>query len=105
MSASAETAASAAPKYKLTDVKYTGMELTGKLVHQDGTPVAEKIKVRGTFYIVGNYYMATSATADADGNFKITAFGPIIYITALAYVANADGTTTRLDVTELYWGD
>ncbi len=98
----ADTAsASVKPQYKLTEVSYNGKDVTGKVVHQDGTPVAEKIKVRVTFYIIGNYYMATSYTVAADGSFKITGVGPIIYITVVANAVSESGNT-RLDAAEIF---
>ena len=98
----ADTAATSdKPVYKLTDVSYNGKDVTGKVVHQDGTPVVDKIKVRVTFYIIGNYYMATSYTVAADGSFKITGVGPIMYITVLANAVSESGNT-RLDVAEIF---
>ena len=97
----ADTAASDKPQYKLTEVKYEGSEVTGKVVHQDGTPVAEKVKVRVTFYIVGNYYMATSYTVGKDGTFKVMGVGPIIYITVIAN-AVSDSGNIKLDAAELF---
>jgi hypothetical protein len=100
----AETTASGEPKYTLTDVKYDGKNVTGKLVHTDGTPVFEKISVRVTFFIFNNFYMATSQTVKADGTFSITGVGPIEYITALARGVNADGTYTRIGAAEIVLG-
>ena len=91
----AETVATQ-PQYKLTDVSYDGKNVTGKVVHVDGTPVAEKVNVRVTFFIFDNYYMATSQTAKEDGSFSITGIGPIEYITVLARAVVADGYQ-RLD--------
>lgn len=101
-------ASSAKPQYKLTDVSYNGKDVTGKVVHQDGTPVAEKVKVRVTFYIVGNYYMATSYTMQENGSFKITGVapfkitgvGPIIYITVIANAVSESGNI-KLDAAEI----
>lgn len=98
----ADTAATSdKPVYKLTDVSYNGKDVTGKVVHQDGSPVVEKIKVRVTFYIVGNYYMATSYTVAADGTFRITGVGPIIYITVIANAVSEAGNT-KLDAAEIF---
>ncbi len=99
----AEKASAGTPKYTLTDVKYDGKDVTGKLVHADGTPVAEKIKVRVTFYIVGNYYMATSYTLKEENGytFAITGVGPIVYITVMANAIEGE-KTTRLDAQEIF---
>jgi hypothetical protein len=97
----AETTTAAAPKYTLTNVNYDGHDVTGTVVHTDGTPVADKIKVRVTFYIIGNYYMATTYTVKEDGTFKITGVGPIQYITVIANSITDNGTT-RLDAKELF---
>ena len=86
-------AEAAAPKYTITDLKYDGQFLSGKVVHDDKTPAVEKIKIRATFFIVGNYYMATSATVKEDGTFIVEAVGPIEYITAIANSVTADGNT------------
>ena len=97
----ADTAAAGEPKYTLTDVKYDGKNVTGKVVLVEGTSSFEKINVRVTFFIFNNYYMATSQTVKADGTFSITGVGPIEYITALARGVNADGTYTRLAAAEI----
>lgn len=98
----AETAATAEPKYTLTDVKYDGKDISGKVVLVDGTSAYEKITVNVTFFIFNNYYMATSQTVKKDGTFSITGVGPIEYITALARGVNADGTYTRLAAAEVF---
>ena len=97
----AETTAAAEPKYSITDVKYDGRNVTGKVVLVDGTSAYEKISVRVTFFIFNNYYMATSQTVKEDGTFSITGVGPIEYITALARGVNADGSYTRLAAAEI----
>jgi len=81
------------PKYTIQDLKYDGQFLSGKVVHDDATPAVEKIKIRATFFIVGNYYMATTATVRDDGTFMVEAVGPIEYITAIANSITAEGTT------------
>ena len=83
----------AAPKYTIQDLSYDGQFLSGKVVHDETTPTVEKIKIRATFFIVGNYYMATSATVRDDGTFMVEAVGPIEYITAIANSITAEGTT------------
>ena len=49
-----------APQYKLTDVSYDGKDVTGKVVLTGGDAFDGKLKVRVTFSIIVNYYMATS---------------------------------------------
>ena len=93
----------ASAQYKLVDVKYDGKNVTGKIVHVDGTPEVEKISVRVTFFIFNNYYMATSMTARADGTFSITGVGPIEYITVLARAVDGENYT-RLDATAIDLG-
>lgn len=90
-------------KYTLADVKYDGRNVTGKVVHVDGTAVVEKISVRVTFYIFNNYYMATSQTVRSDGTFSITGVGPIEYITVLARAVTEDGYS-RLDAAAIELG-
>jgi hypothetical protein len=74
----------AAPKYTMTGVKYNGTAVTGKLVHDEDTLEAPVKFVRVTFYVEGNYYMATMAEVEADGTFSVDGVGPIVYITAVA---------------------
>ncbi len=49
--------------------------------------------MRVTFFITGNYYMATAADVEKDGSFEVEGVGPIEYITALAYDKEGDGAT------------
>jgi len=97
----AETTAAAEPKYTITDLKYDGKDVTGKVVITGGTSAYEAISVRVTFFIFNNYYMATAMNVKADGSFIIRGVGPIEYITALARGVNADGTYTRLAAGEI----
>ena len=78
---------------------YDGEKFTGKLVHVEGTGIAKKLRVRATFYIVGNYYMGTSVDVEEDGSFEVDAVGPIEYITVVAYDKDVDGS--RFDATDL----
>lgn len=71
------------PKYTMT-ASYNGTAVTGKLVHDDSTVEAAAKFVRVTFYVEGNYYMATMAEVEADGTFSVDGVGPIVYITAVA---------------------
>ena len=71
-------------QYTLTDPSYVGNEVTGKIIHVDGTPFAEKLRVRVTFYIEGGYYMAATCEVDKEGSYAIIGVGPIIYITVAA---------------------
>jgi len=97
------TTTTAEAKYTLTDVKYDGKNVTGRVIHVDGTAVVEKISVRITFFIFNNYYMATSQTVRADGTFSITGVGPIEYITVLARAVTEDGYS-RLDAAAIELG-
>jgi len=56
----------------------------GKLVHDEDTLVATNINVRVTFFIEGNYYMATIGEVNADGTFAVDGVGPIEYISVVA---------------------
>jgi hypothetical protein len=71
------------PKYTMT-ASYNGTAVTGKLVHDEDTLEAPVKFVRVTFYVEGNYYMATMAEVEADGTFSVDGVGPIVYITAVA---------------------
>ena len=70
--------------YTLESVIYDHNAVTGKLVHKEYTREAEKLSVRVTFFITGNYYMATAAEVEPDGTFIVEGVGPIEYITVLA---------------------
>lgn len=87
------------PQYSFSGVTYNGKNFSGKLVHAEGTGTAEKLRVRVTFFIAGNYYMATSADVEEDGSFELDAVGPIEYITAVAYDRAGDGS--RFGATDL----
>ncbi len=70
-------------EYTLT-ASYDGATVTGKLAHVDDTLEADVKNIRVTFYIEGNYYMATMAEVAADGSFSVDGVGPIVYITVAA---------------------
>jgi len=72
------------PKYSVTALAYNGKTVTGKLVHDEDTLVATNINVRVTFFIEGNYYMATIGEVAADGSFSVDGVGPIEYISVVA---------------------
>ena len=72
------------PKYSVTALAYNGKTVTGKLVHDEDTLVATNINVRVTFFIEGNYYMATIGEVAADGTFAVDGVGPIEYISVVA---------------------
>jgi hypothetical protein len=72
------------PKYAVTALAYNGKTVTGKLVHDEDTLKATNINVRVTFFIEGNYYMATIGEVAADGTFAVDGVGPIEYISVVA---------------------
>lgn len=72
------------PKYSVTALSYDGQSVKGKLVHDEDTLEATNINVRVTFFIEGNYYMATIGEVAADGSFSVDGVGPIEYISVLA---------------------
>jgi hypothetical protein len=72
------------PKYAVTALAYNGKTVTGKLVHDEDTLEATNINVRVTFFIEGNYYMATIGEVAADGTFAVDGVGPIEYISVVA---------------------
>ena len=89
------------PLYEITDFAYDGTAVTGKLKHISGdTLKTRQMGVRVTFFVTGNYYMATVAQVEADGEFEVEGVGPIEYITALAY-CEADGERTNLDAADI----
>ncbi|MBR3742649.1 MAG: hypothetical protein IKN04_19710 [Clostridia bacterium] len=96
-----------AAAYKLSDVKFTGNILSGKLEHVAGTKEADKISIRVTFFTAGNNYMTTTATIYADGTFEAEGAGDIEAITLVAYATDkvvnpADvATLTKLDAKEI----
>lgn len=97
----ADTNDNATPKYTLTELNYNGRNVTGKVVHDDSTPAAEKVRVRVTFFLEGNVYMATYRTCSADGSFEIMGVGPILYISVRAISVDSDGSTATLDAGEI----
>jgi len=84
------------PVYSLKDVAYNGQEITGTLAHDPTTAAAEQVSVRVTFFVTGNYYMATVAEVEPDGSFAVEGVGPIEYITLLA--SGSEGTLTAADL-------
>lgn len=79
------------PLYSFESLSYNGQEVTGILRHDVSTPNAENLTVRVTFYIEGNYYMATTAEIESNGSFSVEGVGPIVYITVVANGTEADG--------------
>lgn len=71
-------------EYKLQNLLYNGKAVTGKVAHTGGTAEGDSLSVRVTFFITGNYYMATVAEVEADGSFIVEGVGPIEYISVLA---------------------
>lgn len=82
------------PVYTLESISYDGHEVTGILRHDASTPNAENLTVRVTFYIEGNYYMATTAEIESDGSFCVEGVGPIVYITLIAAGTENNGQHT-----------
>jgi hypothetical protein len=72
------------PKYAVSAITYDGQSVKGKLVHDEDTLDATNINVRVTFFIEGNYYMATIGEVEADGSFSVDGVGPIEYISIVA---------------------
>ena len=68
------------PKYTITALTYDGMSVKGKLVHDEDTLTADELTVRVTFFLSGNYYMATIGEVEADGTFTVDGVGNIEYI-------------------------
>ena len=79
-----EYVVTAAPKYSVTGLTYDGQTLKGKLAHDEDTLEAETLNVRVTFFMTGNYYMATIGEVAADGSFSVDGVGPIEYISVVA---------------------
>lgn len=79
-------------QYLFQNMRYDGQAVTGVLYHSPEAMDAVEISVRVTFYIQGNYYMATVAEIEPDGSFLVEGVGPIVYITAVA-----SGVERRLD--------
>ncbi len=90
------------PEYKISEVSYNGKAVVGKLLHKVGTGNAEKLRVKVTFYIVGNYYMSTNGIIEEGGIFEVGGVGPIQYITVVAYDNTQNGEMNRFDVAELF---
>jgi hypothetical protein len=84
-----------AAKYTLTALAYNGQSVTGKVVHEEGTKVVEGLTVRVTFFLDGNYYMATIGDVEADGTFSVDGVGPIEYISV---VINGSSSVNPTDV-------
>ena len=79
-----EYVVTADPKYNVIDLAYDGQLLTGKVVHVEDTLESEELTVRVTFFLAGNYYMATIGEVEADGTFAVEGVGPIEYISVQA---------------------
>ena len=89
-------------QYKLAQVHYDGSVIRGKLLPLNSGEISGDERVRITFYISGNSYMATMAETEADGSFEVEAVGPIEYITLLALRQEAAGSPPPLDAMELF---
>ncbi|MBR4540475.1 MAG: hypothetical protein IKO52_16770 [Clostridia bacterium] len=93
------------PVYTLENVSYDGHEAVGILRHDASTPNTENLTVRVTFYIEGNYYMATTAEIQSDGSFNVEGVGPIVYITLIAMGTENNGqqtTSLRYSAAEIF---
>lgn len=86
-------AASETAKYSLSGVSYNGRIVSGNLVLVEGSGTDRVLQVRVTFFIVGNYYMATVGEVDNTGHFEIEGVGPIEFISVVAFESNGDGQT------------
>ena len=76
----------ALPKYAIQNIQYDGTAVTGELIQTSpGTPSAGPTGVRVTFFITGNYYMATVCEIEPDGAFAVEGVGPIEYISLFAF--------------------
>ena len=92
------------PAYSLKNISYNGTVLSGTLEHHADTPEDPTLSLRVTFYIQGNYYMATTAEIESDGSFSVEGVGPIMYITLAAMGTVSDGHETssfRYSVAEM----
>ena len=77
------------PTYAMQDIRYDGAVVTGKLIQTaPGKPNAGPTGVRVTFFITGNYYMATVSEIEPDGAFAVEGVGPIEYISLVAFGEN-----------------
>ena len=92
----------AEPEYIITNTDYNSSAVVGKLIHVNGTGFVEKLWVRVTFFIVGNYYMATVGEVNENGDFEVEGVGPIEYITVLAYGNNEENGRNIFGAVELY---
>ena len=92
----------AEPEYIITNTDYNSSAVVGKLIHVNGTCFVEKLWVRVTFFIVGNYYMATVGEVNENGDFEVEGVGPIEYITVLAYGNNEENGRNIFGAVELY---
>ena len=88
--------------YALKNAQYDGALVTGVLSHDAGKEAEESLQVRVTFFITGNYYMATVAEVEANGSFEVEGIGPIEYITLLAYETARDGSQINHCSAELF---
>lgn len=84
-------------KAALSQVRYDGQVLSGKLTPTGQTALSAQAQVRVTFYLEGNIYMGTYGEIEANGEFSVDAVGLIRYITVIALEGD-----TRLDAMELY---
>ena len=89
------------PRYDFSDVKYDGHAVMGKLTHTEGTGEAKTLSVRITFFITGNYYMATVGETAEDGSFTVEGVGPIEYISIRAFDQAAGENAPSCGATEI----
>ena len=82
------------PKYGFSSTIYDGQAITGRLIHAERTAKANVLEVRVTFFVTGNYYMATVGETDEEGRFEVEGVGPIEYITAVAIGSGPNGERT-----------
>lgn len=89
------------PVYRLTAIHYDGKAVIGHLEHEKGTLPANELGARVTFFITGNYYMATVGEVDEAGDFSIEGVGPIEYISVVVYDHRRDGSTINFATAEI----
>jgi hypothetical protein len=93
-----EYVVTADPKYSVSALAYNGQTVTGKVAHTPDTKEAEGLTIRVTFFLAGNYYMATIGDIEADGTFSVDGVGPIEYISV---VINGTSSVNPNDVVSL----
>lgn len=73
-------------EYKLSDVKFEGGILSGKVTHTEGT-LDSIVNIRVTFFTANNTYISVAATLYEDGTFEAEGAGAVEHIAYGAYAA------------------